>query len=394
MATGCNYNANAKCPIWLKAVSDIFINDVEMIDWMHRLCGYASTGVIREQQVSIGHGLGANGKGIFARGLRGTLGDYSYDAPFATFEMNSLRSSIPNDIAALEHKRFVTSSETNDGTHINEARVKAISHGDPVTARFLHQEFFTFGPVAHIFLFVNHKPRVNDDTMGFWRGVDLLPFLQTFTGANEDKDLGVKLETEKSGILNWLIAGCLEWQKHGLSPRPKIVTTATTEYKRESNALADWFETCTVDKPDIMTLSSELYKSYTTWADGSNLQKRETLSFITFSKVLKGKYPKVHEETGNYFVGIGLLTGLLTGFSLDDKKSPLISSYISSCKDNRENPSEPVNPSATEKTKVPKRLTTVDPCPDCGSDNIGVWPDGTAGYYCLDCSPNFNQEVS
>jgi putative DNA primase/helicase len=389
MSAGCNYDANAKCPVWLKTVSDIFINDQEMIDWIHRLCGYASTGSIKEQQVGIGHGLGANGKGVFARGLRSTLGDYAYDAPFATFEMNSFRSSIPNDIAALEHKRFVTSSETNDGTRINEARVKAISHGDPVTARFLHQEFFTFGPVAHIFLFVNHKPRVNDDTTGFWRGVDLLPFLQTFTGASDDKDLGVKLEAEKSGILNWLIAGCLEWQKRGLSPRPKIVTTATTEYKRESNALADWFETCTIDKPDIMTLSSELYKSYTTWADNSNLQKRETLSFITFSKVVKGKYPKVHEKDGNYFVGIGLVTGLVTGFSLNDKNLPLISSCISSCEDKRENPSQPVNPSTSDKNKAPKRLTTVDFCPDCGGNNIAVWPDATGGYFCEDCNPCF-----
>ena len=397
MATGCDFDANAKSPVWLKTVNDIFINDGEMIDWMHRLCGYATTGSIREQQVSIGYGLGANGKGKFAGGLRSTLGDYAYDAPFATFEMNSFRSSIPNDIAALEHKRFVTSSETNDGTRINEARLKAISHGDPITARFLHQEFFTFNPVAHIFLFVNHKPRVNDDTMGFWRGVDLLPYLQTFTGANDDKDLGIKLEAEKPGILNWLIAGCLAWQKRGLSPRPEIVTTATTEYKRESNALADFFEACTTDKPEIMTLSSALYKVYTTWAESSNLQKREILSFIAFSKILKGKYPKVHEETGNYFVGIGLLTGLLTDFSLAEKKVPLNFSSISSRSINSKNPSVTVIPSATsknDKNKVPKRLETLDPCPTCGGENIGVWPDGTPGYYCLDCFPNFNEEVS
>ena len=355
MATGCIFDANAKCPVWLKTINDIFIDDKEMIDWIHRLCGYASTGSIREQEVSIGHGLGANGKGKFAGGLRGTLGDYAYDAPFATFEMNSLRSSIPNDIAALEHKRFVTSSETNDGTRINEARLKAISHGDPITARFLHQEFFTFGPVCHIFLFVNHKPRVHDDTTGFWRGVDLLPFLQTFTGEKDDKDLGIKLEAEKSGILNWLIAGCLEYQKRGLSPRPERVTMATTEYKRESNALADWFDKCTIDNPDIMTLSSELYKSYTTWADRSNLQKREIFSSITFSKVVKGKYPKVHEKDGNYFVGIGLVTDLVTDIRHKVENYPLISSSIYSREINSKNPSQPVNPSLFEKSKKKKK---------------------------------------
>jgi len=42
--------------------------------------------------------------------LRNVMGDYAYDAPFSTFEMN-YKASIPNDIAALEHKRIVTSSE-------------------------------------------------------------------------------------------------------------------------------------------------------------------------------------------------------------------------------------------------------------------------------------------
>ena len=398
MATGCAFDAGAKCPVWLKTVNSIFIDDKEMIDWIHRLCGYATTGSIREQQVSIGHGLGANGKGKFAGGLRSTLGDYAYDAPFATFEMNSLRSSIPNDIAALEHKRFVTSSETNDGTRINEARLKAISHGDPITARFLHQEFFTFNPACHIFLFVNHKPRVHDDTTGFWRGVDLLPFLQTFTGASDDKDLGVKLEAEKSGILNWLIAGCLEYQKRGLSPRPERVTTATTEYKRESNALADWFDECTTDNPDIMTLSSELYKSYTTWAERSNLQKREVFSSITFSKVVKGKYPKVHEKDGNYFVGIGLVTDLVTDIRHDTTKTTVISSSISSRDINSKNPSQSVNPSLFTQNAAPKKLEKLgEKCPVCGKDDTAaMWADNESPdgfyYYCTHCYPNFNNE--
>jgi putative DNA primase/helicase len=388
MATGCPFDSNAKCPLWLKTVSGIFIDDKEMIDWVHRLCGYAITGSIREQQVSIGHGLGANGKGVFARGLRSTLGDYAYDAPFATFEMNSLRSSIPNDIAALEHKRFVTSSETNDGTRINEARLKAISHGDPITARFLHQEFFTFGPVCHIFLFVNHRPRVHDDTTGFWRGVDLLPFLQTFSGVNDDKDLAVKLESEKSGILNWLIEGALRWQKEGLSPRPERVTTATSEYKRESNALADWFDECTVENPKIMTLSSELYKSYITWAEKSNLQKREIFSSITFSKVVKGKYSKIHEKDGNYFVGIGLVTDSVTDFRHNKTETNVISSSISSRDINSKNPSLPVNPSLFTDGKTPKIINSLDDvCMACGSSDLAMLPDGT-GYYCANCYPN------
>jgi hypothetical protein len=66
--------------------------------------------------------------------------------PFSTIELNQ-RSAIPNDVAALVSRRFVTASETNDGTRLNESRVKALTGCDPITARFLHGEFFTFRPV-------------------------------------------------------------------------------------------------------------------------------------------------------------------------------------------------------------------------------------------------------
>jgi hypothetical protein len=108
--------------------------------------------------------------------------------------------------------------------------------------------------------------------------------------------------------------------------------------------------------------------------------------------VVKGKYPKVHEKDGNYFVGIGLVTDLVTDIRHKAENSPLISSSIYSREINSKNPSQPVNPSLFEKSNIPKRLETLDPCPTCGSENIGVWPDESTGYYCLDCYPNFSDE--
>ena len=103
-------------------------------------------------------GTGANGKSVFLSILRELLGAYAYNAPFATFELRS-RTDITNDLAALAGRRLVTASETNEGTRLNEARIKALTGGDPVTARFLYGEHFTFRPQAKIFLAVipNHS---------------------------------------------------------------------------------------------------------------------------------------------------------------------------------------------------------------------------------------------
>jgi putative DNA primase/helicase len=44
-----------------------------------------------------------------------------------------------------------------------------------------------------------------------------------------DTELGEKLKAEQPAILQWMIDGCLAWQKQGLAP-PEAVTAATAAY--------------------------------------------------------------------------------------------------------------------------------------------------------------------
>ena len=96
--------------------------------------------------------------------------------------------------------------------------MKMLTGGDPVTARFLNREFFTFTPVAKFVLAVNHKPRVRDYSPGFWRRMRLVPFEARFEGKAADRPLEEKLLTELPGILAWGVRGCLEWRERGLEP--------------------------------------------------------------------------------------------------------------------------------------------------------------------------------
>jgi putative DNA primase/helicase len=59
-----------------------------------------------------------------------------------------------------------------------------------------------------------------------------LPF--TFKPQNPDKDLEKKLKSEWPMILNWMIEGCIDWQKNGLI-RPDKVIAATEEYFDEQD---------------------------------------------------------------------------------------------------------------------------------------------------------------
>jgi len=239
MSVGFNFDPEAKCPRWERFLDEVF-DEAVLIDWLWRVLGYTISGDTTEHILMMGYGEGANGKSRFCNAILNALGDYAYSSPFSTFSLPEPSST--NDLAAIELKRFVTSSETNAGTRLNIQRIKAISGEDPMTARYLYREFETFVPQLKLWLFVNHKPEIDDDTVATWRRVRLIPFTQTFIKEKADNRLGEKLRAEAQGILAWLVQGCLEWQKRGLAPVPECIRQATGEYRKQTDPIMSFLE--------------------------------------------------------------------------------------------------------------------------------------------------------
>ncbi|MFC1888845.1 phage/plasmid primase, P4 family [Thermodesulfobacteriota bacterium] len=298
------FDSEAPCPRWLQFLDEIFGGDPDLIDFIHRAAGYSLTGDISEQCLFFCYGKGANGKSVFLKTLRHVLGPYAKDTAFTTFEMRN-KSSIPNDLAALAGSRFVTSSETNEGTRLHEARIKAMTGGDPVTARFLHNEYFTYFPTFKILLAVNHKPLVRDDSYGFWRRVRLIPFEQKFEGESDDKRLDEKLLDEAPGILAWAVRGCLEWQRRGLES-PESVKSATEAYQAESDPLADFLDERCVLGPEYKAQASLLFSAYQSWCDEYHLRDRDRLNHIAFGERMTAKFFKKKDRGKWMYHGIGI----------------------------------------------------------------------------------------
>ena len=256
---------------------EIVAGNVALATFIQRAIGYSLTGITTEQVLFLLYGTGANGKGTLTNTLKRVLGDYAWNMPFATIEMKD-RTSIPNDLAALVNRRFVIASETNDGARLNEGRVKALTGCDPITARFLHGEFFTFEPLAKFWLSVNHKPVVRDDTFGFWRRLRLDSVHTAIRGGPGAAD---QLHAEAPGILAWCVRGALAWQRDGLQA-PALVTDATKEYERDSDAIGDFLaEACELE-PAAEVGAKDLFEHYKSWANHHGLTDRERLSATKF----------------------------------------------------------------------------------------------------------------
>jgi len=302
MRTRAHWDVDARCPLWDQTVADVFGHDKELIGFFDRFIGYSLTGDCREEVLAVCYGDGANGKGTLMNTIGLVLGDYADDLPFSAFELNT-RSGIPNDIAKIVGKRFVTSSETAETVRLNEARIKALTGRDPITARFLHKEFFTFQPVAKFWLATNHKPDVQDDSAGFWRRLRLIPFEQSFVG-RENKDLKNQLKAEMPGILARAVRGVKMWLEHGLD-QPQKVVAATGKWRHESDVLTPFIEEMCMRKESVKTQTSQIYSTYLHWHQ--RLGSREKpLGSAPFYNRMRKQFDVEETPTRRYYIGLAL----------------------------------------------------------------------------------------
>jgi putative DNA primase/helicase len=251
------------CPLWRAFLERITAGDQELQKFLQRVAGYALTGSTREHVLFFAHGRGRNGKGTFINTLTGILAGYAATAAIQTF-IASPTDRHPCDVAMLRGARLVTAQETEDGRRWAESRINAMTGGDPLTARFMHQNFFTFMPQFKLFITGNHRPGLRNVTEAIRHRLLLIPFTVTIPQAEQDKRLQLKLRAEWGGILAWAIEGCLEWQRIGLAP-PAAVIAASEQYLASEDLIQEWItEHC---ESAGSTYTDILYSSHKAWLE-------------------------------------------------------------------------------------------------------------------------------
>lgn len=226
------------CPTWRHFLADVTGDDIDLAKYLQRVVGYCLTGVTREHALFFLYGTGANGKSVFVNTLATILGDYATNAPMDTF-MESRGDRHPTDLAGLRGARFVAASETEQGRRWNEAKLKAITGGDKVSARFMRQDFFEYIPQFKLVIAGNHKPAIRNVDEAMKRRLHMVPFTVTIPPERRDGRLTEKLLAERDGIMAWAVQGCLDWQHTGLRP-PQCVIDATEEYFDEEDRVGEF----------------------------------------------------------------------------------------------------------------------------------------------------------
>lgn len=255
------------CPQWMAFLSDITGGDVDLQTYLQRMVGYCLTGVTSAHALFFLYGTGANGKSVFANVISTILGDYAATASMDTF-VETRGDRHPTDLAGLRGARFVTAIETEQGRRLNESKVKAITGGDKISARFMRQDFFEYTPQFKPVIVGNHKPAIRNIDEAMKRRMHMIPFTVTIPPERRDGRLTEKLLAERDGILAWAVAGCLAWQRDGLKP-PACVVSATEEYFEAEDALGRWLDERCVREPNAKLLTAELFTDWKQWAESA-----------------------------------------------------------------------------------------------------------------------------
>lgn len=301
--TRAAYDPAALDSIWQSFIVKV-LPDSTIREYLQRLIGMALLGQVTEHVLPILTGTGRNGKGTFYKAVLWALGDYGHTAEPDLFMQR--QNAHPTGEFDLMGKRLIVVSESEQGRSLDEAKMKRLTGGDPVTARRMRQDYVTFEPSHQALMITNHLPKVRGDDPATWARIRVIPFDVVIPKDDQKVDLGERLQAEADAILSWAIAGWRFYREQGGLNEPPGVLAATGDYQKSSDAIGRFIEDCCATTSETQkATTSDLFTQWERWriSDGA-----EPLSLKAFGLAITAKgYPASSPVNGKKWRhGIGL----------------------------------------------------------------------------------------
>ena len=325
-----DYDPSAVYPRWDQFVQEIMepgkdevsagdpgIVRAEKSQFLQRFLGYCLSGDTSAEAFLVMYGPSTrNGKGTCVETVRAILGCYAKSVNAETLILGRPRdgSGPSEDVARLVGVRMASVGDIQQGARLDSARMKLLTGGDTLTARFLGENSFEFKPQFKLIFHTNHLPVCSDVSIFNSGRVMVLPFSQHFEERKQDKSLKhiFREPRNQSAILNWLLEGLRQYRERGLDP-PQAVVNATAEYQNENDIIFRFVDDVLEEAPQEEIRSRTVYEQYIDWCRKNNLNH---LSSHRFMDDLKKAGIKV--ERKRPLLG-GEKTTVVVGFRLNPR---------------------------------------------------------------------------
>lgn len=256
------YDPNAPAPSWTKFLMQV-LPDEAVRAYLQRVIGMALLGRVIEHLLPILTGTGRNGKGTFYKSVLWSLGDYGLVAEPDLFLARDY--AHPTGQLDLMGRRLVVVSESAEGARFDEAKMKRLTGGDPITARKMRQDNITFDPSHQSLMITNHLPTVRGDDPATWARLRVIPFDVVIPDAKQDKHFDERLRAEADAILTWAINGWIEYQRTGTLNEPEAVMKRTSEYRQNMDAVARFIAEECLTAPALQATTKQLFEAWERW---------------------------------------------------------------------------------------------------------------------------------
>jgi len=304
MLAPVEYNPGAPCPLWLKFLERVTGGNNALIHYLQKAVGYSLTGDTRQQVCFFLYGHGLNGKSTFTNTIRKLAGPYGERLSADVLMKRDQRTGGPREgLANLKGKRFVVASELEEGQRLAVSLLKDMTGGESIKADRKYEHEIEFQPTHKVWLTGNHKPVITDTTLSIWRRMKLIPFNVTIPANEIDIELPQKLEHELPGILAWCVAGCLAWQREGMT-EPSAVTDATAQYRQEQDILGDFITDCCLLDSSATIKKSELWNTYQAWCSENGVHPVGQRTFR--ARLLERDVVDKKSGSTRFWIGVGL----------------------------------------------------------------------------------------
>jgi putative DNA primase/helicase len=363
---GTGYDRTTGCPTWERCMAQWF-PDERTRRYLQCLAGSALVGEQKDHNFVVHFGGGGNGKSTFFRALANVFGDY-YITPDKSLIVHQKHDKHDTERAALFGTRLAVAVETNTRQALNEAQIKNLTGGDRIHARRLYENPWEFAPSHSLWMQTNYLPEIHGRDAGIWRRIKVVPWVAKFEGAAQDIDLDAKLRSEAAGILNWLIEGCLEWQRSGLQESPQVVA-ATAQYRNTEDVLgrcAD--DTGLIFTNGLQITAKKLRDTLEMWCSDEGIHpspsRKEVAEWLRSNGAEKIGRKQIAGESGTWWQKVGFVDN--PGPAREDTAEPAQVAHVSETlhiegvKEELRNPAQPVQPPPSRAARTADTATAPD----------------------------------
>lgn len=269
----CDYDPTAPTPERFQRFLQRILPDNQVRARVQEYIGYTFLPDARFQRAQLWLGEGANGKGTLANILQ------ALHHRTAAVQLNALEGFR---LAGMVGASLIYCDEAPQ-RGIHEQTLKSLIAGESVMVDRKYQDPLTLRIKGKWLVLGNHFPAITDQSSGFWRRWDIVPF-STVIPENERKPLLEQeiIANELSGVLNWSIDGLLRLLKRGSFDvvLPEQMRVMLRQAKTETNSVQAWFEAvdCQVSTK-AQTQKTVIYANYADWCRANGMAPVSSIKF-------------------------------------------------------------------------------------------------------------------